>query len=400
MTAAPELGRPPFDAAKLDALLEEAAVDCLLATSRHNVRYLLGGYEFFFFAHFTAIGVSGYLPCVGYARERPDAAFYVGNPMEALPLEREPLWVPSVDTCSWTTVDSARAAAAALRQLGLERGTIAVERAFLPDDAREALELELPSATFVEARPLLAELRAVKRPDELELLRRAADEIILGMLAVIESAVSGATTKELAEQVRIDQTRRGLTNEYCLVAAGPSRNRAPSNERWQAGAVSLDSGASLGGYLGDLARMGCIGDPTPRMEELLAQITAVQAAARTAVAPGRTGEEVYAAARACQSGCVDGAAMTFVAHGMGLVSHEVPYLAGPGTVPYPPKDRFRPFEPGMVLSIETDLYDGVVGFVKLEDTVVVKESGFEAYGDHGRGWNVAGATSNGEPKSG
>jgi Xaa-Pro aminopeptidase len=83
--------------------------------------------------------------------------------------------------------------------------------------------------------------------------------------------------------------------------------------------------------------------------------------------------------------------MTFVAHGMGLVSHEVPYLAESGTVPYSPDDRFRPLEPGMVLSIETDLFDDVVGFIKLEDTVVVTESGHEAYGDLGRGWNIAGA---------
>ena len=393
MTVAAQLGRPPFDAAKLNGLLDEAGVDALLATSRHNVRYLLGGYEFFFFAHFTAIGASAYLPCVGYARERPEAAFYVGNPMERLPLEREPLWTPSVNASSWTTVGSAHAAAAALRRLGLGQATIAVERSFLPADAREALELELPGATFVEARGILAELRAIKRPDELELLRRVADEIVIGMLAVVESASPGTTTQELAEQVRIDQTLRGLTNEYCLVAASPSRNRAPSSERWQAGAVSLDSGASLDGYIGDLARMGCIGDPSPRMEELLAEITAVQAAARAVVAPGRTGEDVYAAATACQAGCADAAAISFVAHGMGLVSHEVPYLAESGTVPYSPDDRRRPFEPGMVLSIETDLYDEAVGFVKLEDTLVVTDSGNEAYGDLGRGWNVVPGTS-------
>ena len=42
----------------------------------------------------------------------------------------------------------------------------------------------------------------------------------------------------------------------------------------------------------------------------------------------------------------------------------------------------------MVLSLETQLYDDRVGFVKLEDTVAVTESGCEAFGDAGRGWNV------------
>ena len=63
-------GTPPFDAAKLDALMEEAGVDLVLASSRHNVRYLLGDYSTFF-AHFDAIGVERYLPLLGYPRGRP-----------------------------------------------------------------------------------------------------------------------------------------------------------------------------------------------------------------------------------------------------------------------------------------------------------------------------------------
>jgi hypothetical protein len=44
----------------------------------------------------------------------------------------------------------------------------------------------------------------------------------------------------------------------------------------------------------------------------------------------------------------------------------------------------------MVLSIETWVEDGTVGFVKLEDTLIVSETGWEAPGDAGRGWNPAG----------
>src|SRR6185503_5487630 len=48
----------PFDAARLDKLLEESGIDVLIATSKHNVQYLLGGYRFFFFDSMDAIGVS------------------------------------------------------------------------------------------------------------------------------------------------------------------------------------------------------------------------------------------------------------------------------------------------------------------------------------------------------
>jgi Xaa-Pro aminopeptidase len=42
----------PFDTARLDALLEDEGIDVLVATSKHNVQYLLGGYRFFFFFFF------------------------------------------------------------------------------------------------------------------------------------------------------------------------------------------------------------------------------------------------------------------------------------------------------------------------------------------------------------
>ena len=44
----------------------------------------------------------------------------------------------------------------------------------------------------------------------------------------------------------------------------------------------------------------------------------------------------------------------------------------------------------MVLSVETDLRDPEVGFVKLEDTLIVTADGNEPCGDHGRGWNAVG----------
>ena len=80
----------------------------------------------------------------------------------------------------------------------------------------------------------------------------------------------------------------------------------------------------------------------------------------------------------------------FLAHGMGLVSHEGPRLTSKGPVPYDAYDATRPLEAGMVISVETTLKHPTRGFIKLEDTVAVTENGFEAFGDTGRGWNRAG----------
>ena len=73
----------PFDAGRLDALMEEAGIDALIVTSKHNIQYLLGGYRFFFFDHFDAIGVSRYLPILVYVKGHPERGTYIGHPMES-----------------------------------------------------------------------------------------------------------------------------------------------------------------------------------------------------------------------------------------------------------------------------------------------------------------------------
>jgi Xaa-Pro dipeptidase len=46
----------PVDHENLDRLMEAASTDVLVATSKHNVQYLLGGYKFIFLAAMDAIG--------------------------------------------------------------------------------------------------------------------------------------------------------------------------------------------------------------------------------------------------------------------------------------------------------------------------------------------------------
>jgi Xaa-Pro aminopeptidase len=377
---------PAFDTQKLDALLERAEVDVLVATSRHNVRYLSGSYSFFF-ERFDAMAIDRYLPAVGYLPRRLDDAFFVGAGVDGYLHEAEPIWIPTVLDDAGTTVQTAETVARQIRGLGLERGTIAIEQSFIPARSRDELAHALPHARFVEAALLLDELRAVKSAAELALLREAAEGIVASMVATVRSGVPGATTRELADRLRAEEEARGLDFEYCLAATGPSFNRAPSGATWEPGSVlSLDSGGQKEGYLGDLCRMAVLGEPTELMVELLDEIESIQQAARAPMRPGALGLEIYESALAERARCPHGELTSFVAHGMGLVTHEAPRLRPSGSPLYPVDYRERPLEPGMVLSIETDLKMPGVGFVKLEDTVVVTEGGHEAYGDHARDW--------------
>jgi len=378
--------RPPFDSEHLDALMEESGVDLVVATSKHNVRYLLGTYSFFS-QHFQAIGVDRFLPIVGYQRACPEEAFAIWSEIERWQQEVEPFWVQAPITRCQTSLEAVAELTDRVQKLRLGSGTIAVEHSFLPASAMGVLQRSLPHATLVEASSILEELRAVKTADELRLLREASEAIADSLEAAARGGAVGITTREIAERVRIEETRRGLNFEYLLAATGRSFNRAPSEARWDEGAIlSLDSGGEKHGYIGDLCRMAVRGEPTARMEDILGQVRSIQAAARSPIREGAIGVEIYEAATAQSASCSDGGLAEFVAHGIGLVSHEAPRLTGSGPIRYPGSHRNRPLRAGMVLSLETELKLPDVGFVKLEDTVAVTVDGYEAYGDRARDW--------------
>lgn len=380
----------PFDAARLDRLMDEAGLDVLLACSRHNVRWLLGGYQFLFFSAMEAIGHSRYLPIVVYAKGRPEDAGYVAYRMEKAEHANRPFWTPGFAPVARGTLDAAAEAVAQVERIGAARGRIGIEPGFLPADAYGLLRERLPEARLVDATGVLERARALKTPAELAELRLASELITDAMLATVAGVGEGATKHTIIERLRREETARGLGFDYCLITAGTSLNRAPSDQAWGRGDIlSLDSGGNWQGWIGDLCRMGILGAPDAELEDLLAEVDAAQQAAFGAVRAGVLGGAVIEAGEAARragpnAGCTD-----FVAHGMGLVPHEVPFLMD-HPVGYAGVDAARPLEAGMVLSVETTMEHPRRGFIKLEDTVAVTAEGYEIFGDRGRGWNRAG----------
>src|SRR5499427_3077563 len=317
----------PFDAGRLDRLMDEAALDVVIATSKHNVQYLLGGHRALFFDYMDAMGVSRYLPVFVYVKDALDRAAYFGHRLEGYQRDVRPFWVANAQTSSSGSVDAMQKAIDHIRWLDLRPRRIGVEVAFLPLDAGMALRSAFPDVEIADALVVLERQRARKSADELEKLRIASDRIIDSMLAVVEDHGPGATKLELAEALRREETNRGLTFEYCLIAAGTSHNRAPSEQRWQEGDVlSLDSGGNYHGYIGDVARMAIIGEPDDELVDLLAEVEAVEQASMKPIRAGALGKEIYAAANAVLHKSKIHNHTHFLAHGMGLVSHEAPRL--------------------------------------------------------------------------
>jgi len=379
----------PFDAKMLDDLLEEAGIDVLIATSKHNVGYLLGGYRFFFFETMDAIGINRYLPVFVYPKGQADRSVFIGNKLEGFEKQLNRFWTSVAETSWMTGPEAMRSAVSHVGKIGGAHARIGVEMPFLPFDAADVLHSAFPNSRLIDATMPLERLRARKSAAELALLRQASERVVAAMRATFSACRSGMTKHDVVAQLRREETDRGLNFEYCLISAGSSLNRAPSDQVLGAGdIISLDSGANYHGYIGDLCRMGVVGHPDSELGDLLGEVEAVQQAARKPIRAGARGGDIYTAAEEAMRGSRQRPHFDFLAHGMGLVSHEAPHLTGKGVVPYPATDEDLPLESGMVISIETAIQHPKRGFIKLEDTVAVADGGWEGFGDGGRGWNV------------
>jgi Xaa-Pro aminopeptidase len=356
------------------------------------VQYLLGGYRFFFFDTMDAIGVSRYLPVLVYQRGRLENAAYFGAALENFEKELGKFWPATLELNVVGSKETMAQVGEHIAKLGPIR-RIGVESGFLPADADAVLRRRMSNVDVVDAVFPLERLRARKTPAEIGYLREASERVVAAMQATFQRhCVPGATKLEVVEALRREEVNRGLTFDYCLMTAGTSLNRAPSEQTLAKGDIlTLDSGGNYKGYIGDLCRMGVVGGkPTTQHLDLLGFIEEVQQAVRQPIRPGARGGDICDVAERLLNASPHRKYSHFQAHGMGLVSHEAPRLMDYQRMSYKGYDKERPLEPGHVISIETTMAHPQCGFIKLEDTILVTATGYEALGDGARGFNAAG----------
>ena len=376
----------PFDGERLTRSMRARNVDVVLATSRHNVRYLTGGYYLSFYARASRFGAGQYLSVVGIPAQRPAAAFYVGR-QDAILNEQDyieafgPFWITDrhwIQRGPSMSAAALEAAAQVLRRQGFPGSTIGIESSFLPADAFDALRRALPEASFADATPILADLRAVKRPDELERLRRVHQMTAEAIRAVLAEGRPEETTRQIAARAQRRIEERGAAFLYAFTNVGPGFLRAPSSERWGRGhPMHLDVGAELEEYIADVARMGSIGAPPALATDLFTACLDAQSQVRGAIGAGLPCRDLWRIGTEAVTSGRWGPYGRFLAHGLGMVSHEPPEVT---------RDSARSLEASMVVSIETEYLHPDAGHVKLEDTIVVTPTGHEGLGDVAREW--------------
>lgn len=246
-------------------------------------------------------------------------------------------------------------------------------------DAMPALHL-LPLTERLGALPVLAtevmrELRMVKGPAEIDALRKAGAAIDRVHARVPELLVPGRTEAEVAADIDAAIVAEGHTEAaFIIVGSGPhgaDPHHEQSDRELRAGdIVVVDIGGPYEpGYNSDCTRTYSIGEPDPEVAQQYSVLLAAQRAAVAAVRPGMRAEQIDAAARDVLAEA--GLAEYFVhrtGHGIGLSVHEEPYIVAGNELP---------LRAGMVFSVEPGIYFPGKWGARIEDIVVVTETGVE-----------------------
>jgi Xaa-Pro aminopeptidase len=237
---------------------------------------------------------------------------------------------------------------------------------------------EVLPAGFKPASTVMRELRIVKDPEEIALLRAAGAAADRVVDAIAAGRLVGRTEVDVAREVRERLVAEGHdTADFAIVGSGPNAS-SPHHDASERVIVAgepivLDIGGPLGGYGSDTTRMIWVtgGDsakgPSDAFLAAFAVLRQAHAAATATVRPGATAEAIDAAARDIIAAAGYGDLFIHrTGHGIGLEAHEEPYIVAGSRLP---------LKAGMAFSIEPGIYREGEWGMRLEDIVVCAPDG-------------------------
>ena len=260
-----------------------------------------------------------------------------------------------------------------IRSIGASDARVALDERGLAYGTFEQVCAEIPRADVRPGYRALQGIRMVKTEREISLLRMAAQVTERGVYACLAAARPGVTEREMVEIFHGVLAREGATPLLTVIAFGSRSafpNALPSDAKLEPGdIIRFDVGCVYKGYASDIARMAVLGEPSAKVQSYYDAIRIGEDQALKAVRAGVKASEVFeVAVKAVADSGIPHYRRHHVGHGVGIEIYDPPLLA--------PTDH-TVLEAGMVIDVETPYYE--IGFagLQVEDTVVVREHGYE-----------------------
>jgi len=263
----------------------------------------------------------------------------------------------------------------ACAQLELAEVRLGVEALRMRVLEARILQRYIPEVDLIPADELFTALRLVKDTAELDAMRRAVRVAEAAFQAWLSHLYVGMPEREAAARLVAALLTGGaeaLAFEPIVVggenAALP--HAVPGNRPFARGDwVVVDWGAVVDGYASDITRMLVFGEPSGKLSEIHEIVCQANAAGRKAVGPGVEAHAVDAASRQVIELAGYGPAFLHrTGHGLGLETHESPFIVSGNALA---------LRAGMTFTVEPGIYIPGLGGVRIEDDVVVTETGVE-----------------------
>jgi Xaa-Pro dipeptidase len=352
---------------KAKRLMREQRIDALMLTGGTSMVYFTGiqwGISERLLAAFIPATGRPFLVTPKFEEERAMEQVALG-PMQG-----------TADVYAWEEHEDPYAVIAnALRSRGLATATIACEETVRFQFTHGVSKLS--AVTVVDGTPVTAGCRMVKDAHERALMRHASAVTLKAYEAAWKSLREGMTQDDFGRLVSQAHSRLGYSGSAGVqvgqYSALPHGSATPQVVR-EGSILLIDGGCKVEGYSSDISRTFVLGRPTQKMKDVFEIEHRAQTAALRAARPGLPCEAVDAAARKVIVDAGYGPDYTYfshrVGHGMGMDGHEWPYLVRGNTLP---------LAPGMVFSDEPGIYiPGEFG-IRLEDDMVITETGAELF---------------------
>ena len=277
----------------------------------------------------------------------------------------------------------------AVQALGLDGKRIGVEPRQLRLLEFRHVKSGAPEADYPDASDVLSGLRLRKDKAEVDAMRRAVKIAQDALEATIPFIKVGMSEKEISSELVMQLLKHGSDSEMPfapIVSGGPNGanpHASPSERKLQVGdMLVVDWGAAYDGYISDLTRTFGVGEVDDEYRKIHKIVQEANAAGRAAGKPGVPCANVDIAARTVIEKAGYGEFFTHrTGHGIGMEGHEEPYMRG---------DNMQILEPGMAFTVEPGIYLPNRNGVRIEDNVVITETGSDVLSDMPREIRVIG----------